>query len=201
MVTGCKLSKEDESSDANQTLYRSMIGSLLYVIAPRPDIMQVVGVVARYEVAPKEGHVQAVKKIFKYLRGTMDFGLWYPKGDDFTLKAYTNVDWAGNIDDIKNTSGGAFFLGNNLVSWLSKKQASVPLSIAEAEYIAATTFCTQVLWMKQTLKDIKVEYDHPISIFCDNTSAINISNNPVMHSRTKHIPIKFHFLREQVLEQ
>jgi hypothetical protein len=94
-----------------------------------------------------------------------------------------------------------FYLGECLVSWLSKKQSSISLSTAEAEYIAATTCCTQVLWMKQTLTDIQVEYDEPIPIYCDNTSTISISKNPVMHSKTKHIPIKYHFLWEQVAEK
>jgi hypothetical protein len=115
--------------------------------------------------------------------------------------AYTDADWAGCIDDRRSTSGATFYLGECLVSWLSKKQSSVSLSTAEAEYIAATTCCTQVLWMKQTLTDIQVEYDEPIPIYCDNTSAISISKNPVMHSKTKHIPIKYHFLREQVAEK
>jgi hypothetical protein len=92
-------------------------------------------------------------------------------------------------------------LGECLVSWLRKKQSSVSLSTVEAEYIATTSCCTQVLWMKQTLTDIHVEYDEPIPIYCDNTSAINISNNPVMHSKTKHIPIKYHLLRVQVVEK
>jgi hypothetical protein len=91
-------------------------------------------------------------------------------------------------------------LGEYLVSWLSKKQSSLSLSTVEAEYIAATTCCTRVLWMKQTLTDIQVEYDEPISIYYDNTSIINISKNLVMHSKTKHILIKYHFLREQVAE-
>jgi hypothetical protein len=201
MITGCKLRKDDESPEENQTLYRSMIGNLLYVTTSRPDIMQAVGLVARFQSAPKETHVQAVKRIFRYLKGTLDFGLWYSRSKDFTLTTYTDADWEGSIDDKKSTSGGALFLGNCLVSWLRKKQTSISLSTTEAEYIAATTCCTQVLWMKQTLKDIKVEYDQPISIICDNTSAINISKNLVMHSKMKHIPIKYHFLREQVVEQ
>jgi hypothetical protein len=200
MVTSCKLRKNDESPEANQTLYRSMIGSLLYVTTSRPNIMQAIGLVARFQDAPKETHVQVVKRIFKYLKGTLDFGLWYSRGEYFTLTTYTDADWADNVDDKKSTSGGAFFLGNSLVSWLSKKQSSVSLSTTEAEYIAATTCCTQVLWMKKTLQDIKVEYDQPISIICDNTSAINISKNHVMHSKMKHIPIKYHFLREHVAE-
>jgi hypothetical protein len=107
----------------------------------------------------------------------------------------------GCIDDRRSTSGATFYLGECLVSWLSKKQSSISLSTAEAEYIAATTCCTQVLWMKQTLTDIQVEYDEPIPIYCDNTSTISISKNPVMHSKTKHIPIKYHFLWEQVAEK
>ena len=201
MVTGCKLSKDDESKEVDQRQYRSMIGSLLYVTASRPDVMQAVGQVARFQASPKESHVLAVKRIFRYLKGTMDYGLWYPKGNELTLVAYTDADWAGSVDDRKSTSGAAFYLGDCLVSWMSKKQSSVTLSTAEAEYIAAAACCTQVLWMKQTLQDIQVNYEEPISILCDNTSAISISKNPVMHSKTKHIPIKYHFLREHVTDK
>jgi hypothetical protein len=102
------------------------------VTTSRPDIMQEVGLVARFQVAPKETHVQEVKRIFRYLKGTLDFGLWYPTGKNFTLTTYTDADWAGSVDDRKSTSGGAFFLGNNLVSWLSKKQSSISLSTTEA---------------------------------------------------------------------
>ena len=154
-----------------------------------------------FEATPKETHVLAVKRIFRYLKGTINFGLWYPKGNDLTLVAYTDADWAGNIDDRKSTSGATFYLGDCLVSWLSKKQSSVSLSTIEVEYIAATTCCTQVLWMKQTLRDIQVKYDESIPILCDNTSVIYISKNPMMHSKTKHIPIKFHFLQERVTEK
>lgn len=131
----------------------------------------------------------------------MEYGLWFPSGNDFSLTTYTNMDWGGSVDDRKSTSGGAFFLGKCLVSWHSKKKASVSLSTAEAEYIAVVSCYTQVLWMKLSLKHFKVDFDHPISILCDNTSAINISKNLVLHSRTKHIPIKYHFLREQVSDQ
>jgi hypothetical protein len=201
MQTSCKLRKDDDSKSTDQRKYRSMIGSLLYVTTSRPDVMQEVGQVARFQAAPKESHVLAVKRIFRYLKGTKEFGLWYPKGKDLSLIAYTDVDWAGCIDDRRSTSGATFYLGECLVSWLRKKQSSISLSTAEAEYIATTTCCTQVLWMKQTLTDIQVEYDEPIPIYCDNTSAINISKNPMMHSKTKHIPIKYHFLWEQVAEK
>jgi hypothetical protein len=117
------------------------------------------------------------------------------------LTAYSYADWANCVDERKSTSGGAFFLGNSLVAWLSKKQGSISLSTTEVEYIGATTCCTQVLWMIQTLADLEVKYTAPIQIHCDNTSAISVSKNSVLHSKTKHIPIKYHFLREQVTNQ
>ena len=105
------------------------------------------------------------------------------------------------MDDRKRTSGGAFFMGSILVSWFSKKQSSIALSIAEAEYVAVASCCTRLLWMMQTLQDFQITFTPPISILCDKTSSISISKNLVMHSKTKHIPIKYNFLLEQVLEQ
>eukprot|EP00253_Pinus_taeda_P008747 PITA_08747 len=142
MVTGFRLSANDESTTVHQPTYRSMVGSLLYL-----------------------------------------------------------TDWVGSVDDRKSTSGGAFFMGLRLVSWFNKKQSSIALSTTEAEYVAVASCCTQLLWMMQRLQDLQITCTPPISIFCDNTSAISISKNPVMHSKTKHIPIKYHFLQEQVLEQ
>jgi hypothetical protein len=178
-----------------------MIGNLLYVTTSRPDVMQAVGQVERFQTAPKESHVLEVKRIFRYLKGTEEFGLWYPKGKDLSLMAYTDADWVGCIDDRRSTSGATFYLGECLLSSLSKKESSVSLSTIEAEYIAAAACRTQVHWMKQTFTDIQVEYDEPIPIYCDNTSAISISKNPVIHSKTNHIPIKYHFLREKVAEK
>jgi len=105
------------------------------------------------------------------------------------------------MDDIKSTSGGAFFMGSRLVSWFSKKQGSIALSTVEAKYVAAASYYTQLLSMMQTLQDLQITCTPLVSIFCDNTSAISISKNPVMHSKTKHIPIKYHFFWQQVLEQ
>jgi hypothetical protein len=156
--------------------------------------------VARFQATPKESHVLAVKRIFRYLKGTKDFGLWYPKGKDISLIAYIDADWAGCIDDRRSTSGATFYLGECLVSWLRKKQSSVSYLQLSRVYFSNNMLYT-VLWMKQTLIDIQVEYDEPIPIYCDNTSTISISKNPVMHSKMKHIPIKYHFLWEQVAEK
>ena len=109
-----------------------MIGSLLYIIASHPDIMHVVGMVGRYQSTPKQGHLLVVKRIFRYLKGTMDYGLWYPRNQNSQLSVYSDANWANCVDKRKNTSGGELFLGDSLVSWLSKKQGSISLSTTEA---------------------------------------------------------------------
>ena len=177
-----------------------MIGSVLYPTASRPDISYSVGVCARYQANPKESHLKAVKRIIRYVSSTCDFGIVYTFGSNLEIAGYSDSDWAGDADDRKITSGGCFFVGNNLVSWHSKKQNCVYLSTAQAEYIAAGSCCTQMLWMKHMLHD----YGFPqgmLSLFCDNTSAINISKNPVLHSRTKHIEIRYHFIRKLVEDE
>ena len=132
MTTGCKLSKDDESKEVDQKLYRAMIGSLQYVTTSTPDVMQAIRLVAMFQAKPKEAHFLAIKRIFRYLKGTTEFGLWYTKGNELTSVAYTNADWVGSIDDRKSTSGATLYLGDFLVSWSSKKQPSVSLSKTEA---------------------------------------------------------------------
>ena len=124
-------------------------------------------------------------------------GLWYPKDAKFDLIVYMNEDWAGDNVDRKSTSGAWEFLGRSLVSWSSKKQNCVALSTAQAEYIATASCATQLLWMRQTLKDYGITYRH-VPLLCDNESAINIAENPKEHTRTKHIDIRYHFLRDHV---
>ena len=131
----------------------------------------------------------------------MTYGLWYSRNQNFQLTAYTYVDWSNCVDERKSTSGGAFLLGDSLVAWLNKKQGSISLSTTEAKYIVVATCCTHVLWMNWTLVDLEVKYTASIPIHCDNTSAISVSKNHVFHSKIKHIPIKYNFLREQVTNQ
>ncbi|KAJ9536116.1 hypothetical protein OSB04_un000710 [Centaurea solstitialis] len=176
--------------------YRAMIGSLLYLTASRPDIVFSTGVCARYQCDPRDSHLKAVKRILRYLKGTPDFGLWYPKGSSFELIGYTDSDHAGCKLDRKSTSGACQFLGNKLVSWSSRKQNCVSLSTAEAEYIAACC-CSQVLWMKTQLADFGYTMNQ-IPIYCDSQSAIQITANPVQHSKTKHIDIRYHFIKDHV---
>ncbi|KAK6122432.1 hypothetical protein DH2020_043823 [Rehmannia glutinosa] len=197
MATNVKIDKDEKGKSVDESKYRGMIGSLLYLTASRPDILHVVCLCARFQSNPKESHMSVVKRIFRYLNGTIQYGLFYPKNENFSLKGYSDSDYAGNIDDRKSTSGLCQFLGDCLVSWFSKKQNCVSLSTAEAEYISAAFCCTQLLWMKQTLADYKCSFEN-VPIFCDNISAINIAQNPVHHNRTKHIEIRHHFLRDCV---
>ena len=197
MVTKCHLALDPNGKEVDQKVYRSMIGSLLYLCASRPDIVLSVGVCARYQASPKESHMIALKRIFRYLVDTPRYGIWYPKGSSFILNGYTDADWAGDKDDRKSTSGACQFLGRSLVCWSSKKQNCISLSTAEAEYVAAASGCTQLLWMRQTLKEYGVICDK-VPLLCDNESAIKIAYNPVQHSRTKHIEIRNHFIRDHV---
>ncbi|KAJ9553670.1 hypothetical protein OSB04_017715 [Centaurea solstitialis] len=177
--------------------YRAMIGSLLYLTASRPDIVFSTGVYARYQCDPRDSHLKAVKRILRYLKGTPDFGLWYPKGSSFELIGYIDSDHAGCKLDRKSTSGACQFLGNKLVSWSSRKQNCVSLSTTEDEYIAAACCCSQVLWMKTQLADFGYTMNQ-IPIYCDSQSAIQITANPVQHSKTKHIDIRYHFIKDRV---
>ncbi|KAH9763597.1 Integrase catalytic domain-containing protein [Citrus sinensis] len=197
MSTTTKLDKYEKGKEVDIKMYRGMIGSLLYLTASRPDIMFSVCLCARFQSCPKESHLLAVKRIFRYLNGTIDNGLWYPRGTHIDLTCFSDADFAGYKVDRKSTSGTCYILGHSLVSWFSKKQNSVALSTTEAEYIAAGSCCAQALWMKKTLRDYGINLEQ-IPIKCDNTSAINLSKNPIQHSRTKHIEIRHHFLRDHV---
>ncbi|XP_019418587.1 PREDICTED: uncharacterized protein LOC109360408, partial [Lupinus angustifolius] len=186
MASACYLDKDEKGKAIEVTKYRGMIGSLLYLTASRPDIMFSVCMCARYQSSPRESHYITVKRIMRYLKGTINMGLWYPRDASLSLVGYSDSDFAGCKLDRKSTSGTCHLLGSSLVAWHSKKQACVALSTAEAEYIAAGVCCAQILWMKQQLKDFGLKLEK-IPIKCDNTSAINLSKNPVLHSRTKHI--------------
>ena len=138
-----------------------------------------------------------MKRGFKYLKGTSELGLWYPKDTNLELIAYTDADYAGCKIDRKSTSGACQILGEKLVCWASKKQNCVATSTAESEYVAAASCCSQVLWMQTQLKDYGVNLTK-IPILCDSKSAIAITENPVHHSRTKHIDVRYHFIKDHV---
>ena len=153
MSPNVKLTVDLLGKSVDGSLYRSMIGSFFYLTASRPDISYSVGVCARYQANPKQSHMTAFKRIIKYVKTTAEFGVWYSKDTSDFLVGYSDTDWAGNVDYRKSTTGGCFYVGNNLVSWMSKKQNSISLSTAEAEYIATGSCCTQLLWMQKLLHD------------------------------------------------
>jgi hypothetical protein len=195
MALNGHLDLNEEGKSVDQKVFRSMIGFLLYLCASRPDIMLSVCMCARFHANSKECHLMAVKRIFRYLVYTPNLGLWYPKGSTFDLLGYSDSDYAGCKVDRKSTTGSCQFIGWSLVSWSSKRQNSVALSTAEAEYVAVGACCAQLLWMKQTLSDYGCEFSK-IPLLCDNESAIKLANNLVQHSRTKHIDIRHHFIRD-----
>ncbi|GKA76167.1 putative ribonuclease H-like domain-containing protein, partial [Tanacetum coccineum] len=193
METSKPLMKDENAEDVDVHLYRSMIGSLMYLTSSRPDIMFVVCACARFQVTPKVSHLHAVKRIFRYLKGQPKLGLWYPKDSPFDLEAYTDSDYAGASLDRKSTTGGCQFLGSRLISWQCKKQTIVANSTTEAEYVAAASCCGQVLWIQNQMLDYGYNFMNT-KIFIDNESTICIVKNPVFHSKTKHIEIRHHVM-------
>ncbi|GKE30955.1 hypothetical protein Tco_1450277 [Tanacetum coccineum] len=174
-----------------------MIGSLLYLMASRPDIMFSVCLCASFQEAPKTYHLEVVKRIFRYIKGTMHLGLWYPKWTGIETVVYADSDHAGDYVDQKSTSGICTFVGCCLTSWFLKKQTALAISTTKAEYVSAEKACQQALWMKQALIDYDVRLDD-VRIMCDNKGAIDLSKNLVQNSRTKHIEIRHHFLCDNV---
>ncbi|KAJ9548285.1 hypothetical protein OSB04_020828 [Centaurea solstitialis] len=197
MSPSCALDSDPDGIAVDVTPYRGMIGSLMYLTASRPDIMFSTCLCARYQSKPKVSHLKAVKRIFRYLKGTINLGIWYPKGSGYELTGYTDADHGGCKLDRKSTTGHIQFLGDKLVSWASKKQNCVSLSTAEAEYVAAASCCSQIIWMRTQLRDYGFKFDK-IPIYCDSKSAIAISCNPVQHTKTKHIDIRYHFIKDHV---
>ncbi|WVZ53232.1 LOW QUALITY PROTEIN: hypothetical protein U9M48_004204 [Paspalum notatum var. saurae] len=181
MSTKTALDVDEDGEAMDQKEFQGMIGSLLYLTATRPDI--------QFAASPRTSHRQAVKRIFRYLKFTPELGLWYSSGSSLSLRGFSDADHAGCRIDRKSTSGTCQLLGTSLVSWSSRKQASVSLSTTEADC------CSQLLWMKATLSDFGLRFGK-IPLLVDSTSAISVAKNPVLHSRTKHIDVRFHFLRD-----
>jgi hypothetical protein len=185
MITTTALDVDEEGEHVDQKEYRSIIGSLLYLTAMRPDIQFSICLCARFQVSPRTLHRQAVKRIFRYLRHTPDFGLWYSASSSLALHGFSDADFAGYWLDRKSTSGTC------------RKQSSVAQSTTEAEYVAAASCCSQLLWISYTMSDFGEEYTH-VPLQCDSTSAISFVKNTVLYSKTKHIEVRYHFLRDNV---
>ena len=199
MDTNVKVLMDDShSKKVNPVQYQSMVGSILHAArATRPDIAHAVGIVSKFNSQPTEAHLTAVKRIFRYHKGTLDIVLQY-KASGIPLVGYSDAHWASDLDNCHSTSGNAFVMSTGAINWLSRKQATVALSTAEAEYIASSSATQEAIWLRQLTSDLKLKVDAPNEIVEDNQDAIALAKNPVGHKRTKHIDIQYHFIREAV---
>ncbi|GKC59782.1 retrovirus-related pol polyprotein from transposon TNT 1-94, partial [Tanacetum coccineum] len=175
MSSETKLTLDEDGDSVDNTKYRGMIGSLLYLTVSRPNIMFSVCLCARFQEDPKTSHLEAVKRIFRYIKGTTHLGLWYPKGTGVETIVYAYSDHAGDYVNFKSTSGVCTFMGYCLTSWFSKKQTALAISTIKVEYIFAEKACQQALWMKQALVDYDTKLNE-IPVLCDNKGAIYLIN-------------------------
>jgi len=196
MVPGSnRLTKQEDGKKADATLFKQIVGSLMYITVTRPDLAYSVCLISRFMANPMESHMMAAKRILRYIRATTDLGVFYRKGCEDEMLAYTDSDYAGDLDDRKSTSGYVFMLSGGAVAWSSKKQPVVTLSTTEAEFVAAASCACQCIWLQQILKQIGGTERKCVKVLCDNSSTIKLAKNPVLHGRSKHIDVRFHFLR------
>lgn len=203
IVSGTKLVKNGGEISENPTIFKQIIGSLMYLSVTRPDIVFVVCLLSKFMTDPKSSHMAAAKRVLRYVMGTKDLGVFYRRnagGTENELEVYTDNDYAGDVEDRRSTSGYVFLLSGGAVAWSSKKQPIATLSTTEAEYVAAAACACHSIWMKRIPESIGSFTCTSVKIHCDNSSTIKLSKNPILHGRTKHIDVKFHFLRELVKE-
>ncbi|KAK2373796.1 hypothetical protein QL285_074807 [Trifolium repens] len=170
----------------------------MYLLATRPDLAYYVCLVARFMDMPTEVHVAAIKRIIRYVKGTLGYGIIYKHVIDEKLKlvGWSDSDYARDLDDRKSTSGYVFMLGTNAISRSSKKQPIVTLSTTEVEFVAAASCACQCIWLRSILSHLRIVQASSTVIYCDNNSSIKLSKNSIMHGRCKHIDVRFHFLRD-----
>jgi hypothetical protein len=196
-----RLNCDSTVKEVEATLYRRIIGSLRYLIHTRPDLTYAVGYVSRFLKQPTEEHLQAVKRILRYIAGMLQYGLRYGRRTGTTRPmGYCDSDLTGDIDTRKRTTCALFFLGKSLVSWQSLRQWVVALSSCEAEYIAATTVVTQAIWMAQLLGELIVREPEVVELKVDSKSVLALARNPVFHERSKHIDLRYHIIRNCLVE-
>jgi transposase InsO family protein len=193
--SGEKLGHDDSTN------YRSIVGALQYLTLTRPDISFAVNKVCQFLHAPSTTHWSAVKRILRYIHGTVGMGLKLVRSSSLLVSAFSDADWAGCVDDRRSTGGFAVYLGENLISWTARKQATVSRSSTEAEYKSLANATAEILWVQKLLNELKIPHPPRARLWCDNLGATYLSANPVFHARTKHIEIDFHFVRERVAQK
>ncbi|XP_050222620.1 uncharacterized mitochondrial protein AtMg00810-like [Mercurialis annua] len=195
MEVNVKYRKDEGNLLPDPFLYRRLVGSLIYLTVTRPDISYVVHTVSRFMQSPRHLHLAAVRRIIRYILGSTSRGLFFPVGSSLHLTTYSDSDWAGCPDTRKSTTGWCMFLGNALISWKCKKQDCVSKSSTEAEYRAMSAACSKIVWLRGLLSELGFTQVAPTPLHAYNTSAIQITANPVYHERTKHIEVDCHYIR------
>lgn len=193
-----KLSGNDGNLLPDGTLYRSLAGALQYLTITRPDISYAVQHICLFMHTPCESHFTFMKRVLRYVQGTLDLGLRFVASTHQSLVAYSDADWGGCPDTRRSTSGYCIFLGDNLISWSSKRQPTISRSSAEAEYRGVANAVAEATWVRNLLLELQVPVPKATIVYCDNISAIYLSGNPVQHQRTKHVELDIHFVREKV---
>ncbi|KAH9769651.1 retrovirus-related pol polyprotein from transposon RE1 [Citrus sinensis] len=196
-----KLVKDKGAAFENPSLYRSIVGSLQYLTLTRPEIAFTVNKLSQFLANPSVLHWQACKRVLRYLQCTADLGLQFYASGSLTLSAFSDADWGSDLDDRKSVGGYCIYLGNNLISWSSKKQPIVSRSTAESEYRALALAVSETLWITYLLQELKVPLLQTPVIYCDNKSAEALASNPKYHSRTKHIELDLHFIRDHIAQK
>eukprot|EP00253_Pinus_taeda_P014745 PITA_14745 len=196
--SGVKLSITCTSPEIDATLYYQLVGKLLYLTHTRPNLSFVVGLVAQFMQTPRESHWKASKRILRYVRGTVQFGIHYSAEASPLLVGFTDSDWAGDPDDQNSTVGYVFTLGSGPITWACKKQGAISLFSAEAEYHGAVEASKEALWLRQILSEFGFQLQHPTTLWCDNQSAIQLCKDQVQHQRSKHIELHMHFIRKLI---
>ena len=200
MAVGARLVKSTEPENPTRSRYfRSVLGSLMYLmVSTRPDLAFAVGSLSQFMANPSEEHVVAVKRVLRYLKGTAACGLKLGNCPEACFNAYSDSDHAADTNDRKSVSGYAVLYGHGAVIWSSKKQSCVSVSSTEAEYVAASEATMDLAWIRQLLADLQKPPGGPTKLYIDNESAVKLAVNPVFHSRTKHIDVRYHFIRDMV---
>ena len=197
MITNWKKTDASRDKEVDPTLYRQLIGSLMYLVNTRSDLCYAINTLSQFIMEPKRVHWVAAKHSVRYVRGTVNFGLRYTKGNDIELSGFTDADWAGSSVARKSTTRYCFDIGSGMTSWCNKKQKSVALSFVEAECMAASKVICEAIWLRKLLVNLFTRRIKATRIFCDNQSCIKLSENPVFHDRSKHIDIWCHFIRDE----